>query len=305
MIHIRSSIKGVFLLENEGVPVSSTTDFNEPIVRGSLCVDTLVGKLYTFDGTQWNAVGSDIDISYIRPNPTVISVGGISAGTIPNYNSMGEVFDAMFYPFQQPSVAISGGGLYEKGIVITGSYPYSITLRDGIVDIRDIQLNGVSVSTPISNNGTYVGIDNLEWSNSPNNASTYWRHTYSYVVTFTNTTVKTSSTNIEFASPTYYGVLNIADVNEANIKGLTKRVRKKSNDDNLSFNPILKRYVYAYPSSYGDLSNIIDPNGFNVTASFNKSVINFTLADGSIENYNVYVSNSDTTQTNFLIDFQF
>lgn len=312
MLHIRSSIKGIFLLENNGIPSTIITDLGEDIVDGSLCVDRTNAELYILKTGSWelvgngtNGTGGAIDLSYKRVDPTVTTVGGISAGTTPNYDNITDVFDAMFYPFQNPSNSISGGTLYEKGLTITGNYPYSINLNDGIVNTRSINLNGSNVFTPSTNNGTYSGTQGLNWVNSPNGSSVYWRHQYQYFVTFTNTTSKSSTTNIEFAAPTYYGVLDIGNVNETNIKNLTKRIRKEADDNNLSFSPTLQRYIYAYPTSYGDLTQIIDPNGFNITAGFDKSVISFTLSDASSESYNVYVSNSDTTQTSFQIDFKY
>lgn len=281
------------------IPVSGTNSTSGDGLEITYTDDTTsIINLLTGDGTP-------TDITYIRQDPTVIAVGGIPSGTVPNYNSVQDLFDQMFYPFQEPSVSISGGTLHEKGLNVFGNYPYSINLRDGDPSNRSINLNGVLVENPSTNNGTYVQQTALTWQNSPNNASTYYRQQLQYNVSFTNTTNKQNVTNIEFASPTYYGVLDITDVNETNIKTLNKRIRRRANDNNLSFSPTLQRYVYAYPESYGDLNQIIDPNGFNVTASFNKSVIGFTLVDSTTENYNIYVSDIDTTQTNFLIDFQF
>ena len=58
MLHIRSSKKGVFFLENNGVPVSLLTDFNEPIQNGSLCIDTINQDLYILKTGLWLLVGS-------------------------------------------------------------------------------------------------------------------------------------------------------------------------------------------------------------------------------------------------------
>jgi hypothetical protein len=308
MLHIRSSVKGVFLLENEGVPVSLTTDFGENIKQGSLCVDTISNDLYILKGTNWTLVSlggtsGEIDLTYVRQEPTKVTIGGLASGTVPNFETLQGVFDAILYPFQEPSVSISGGSLYEKGLEVFGNYPFSVNLQDGIVDTRSIELNSTEVFQPLANNGSYSGSQGLTWQNAT--PSTYYRHTYTYRVTFTNTTVKTNSTNIEFAPPTYHGVLNELDINETNVKALTKRIRKESNDNNLSFSPTLQRYIYAYPVAYGNLTRIVDPNGFDVTASFKKQVITFTLADATTEDYNVYYSDTDTTQVNFEIDFEY
>ena len=44
--------------------------------------------------------------------------------------------------------------------------------------------------------------------------------------------------------------------------------------------------VFAYPSSYGAISSVIDQNGFNVTDSFTQNTVTVNGV-----NYYVYVSN--------------
>jgi hypothetical protein len=309
MIHIRSSTKNVFLLENNGVPTQLVTDFNEPIISGSLCVDVFNGDLYILKGVTWTLFNSGtsglIDISYTRTQPTKVTVGGLPQGTIPNYLTIQDLFDDILYPFTAPTISLSSSSLHEKGATVNKSMNYNITLNDGIISTKQILLNNIVETTLSSNTGTYNSTSNLTWSNSPTPMVLYYPHTFTFRVDFTNSSQLNSNILVEFAAPTYYGVLSIGSVNETNIKTLTKRIRKKSNDTNLNFNPTIQRYVYAYPSIYGDLFSIIDQNGFNVTASFTKSVLSFTLTDLTSENYNVYVSNSNTTQVNFKNSFNF
>ncbi len=309
MKHIRSSLKGTFLLENNGVPTTTVTDFGEAIISGSLCTDILNGDLYILKGITWvlisgNGGTSGGDMSYVRTQPTKVTLGGLPQGTIPNYSTIQGLLDDVLYPFTAPTISLSSSSLHERGVIVNKSMNYSITLNDGVVTSREILLNNVVESVIGSNSGVYNSPSNLEWSNSPT-PSIYSPHVFTYRVNFSNNPQLNSNITVEFAAPTYYGVLSFASINEMNIKGLTKRIRKKANDPLLNFNPTLQRYVYAYPASYGDLLNIIDGNGFNVTASFTKSVINFTLADSTLESYNVYVSNSDTTQVNFKNSFNF
>ena len=310
MKHIRSSVKDVFILENSGIPVSTFTDFSEPIPIGSLCIDTLSGDLFIFKGINWfnisNISGtSGLNTSYIRTQPTKVALGGLPQGIIPNYGTIQELLDDVFYPFTQPTISLSTSSVYEKGVVINKSMSYNITLNNGIVLNRQILLD-TNLETTLSNNsGTYNSPSNLQWSNSPSPSLLYYAHTFTLRVNFTNTTQLNSSILVEFVAPTYYGVLNIANIDQTHIKALTKNLFKKNNETNLIFNPNIQRYVYAYPTTYGDLLSIIDQNNFNVTSSFNKTVLIFTLVDSTSESYNVYESNSDTTQTNFKLSFNF
>jgi hypothetical protein len=310
MKHIRSSIKGVFVLEHHGIPTATITDFGEPISMGSLCVDLDNGELYIFKGINWYNISnisgtSGLDTSYIRTEPTKVPLGGLPQGIIPNYGTIQELLDDVFYPFTSPTTSLTSSSLHEKGLVVNKSMNYSITLNDGIVSTRQILLNNLLETSLISNSGTYNSPSNLQWSNSPNPSLLYYAHTFTFSVNFTNSGQLNSSILIEFAAPTYYGVLAYSNVDETNIKTLTKVIRKKANHSNLNFNPTSQRYIYAYPTVYGDLNSIIDQNNFNVTSSFTKNVILFTLSDLSTESYNVYVSNNDTTQVNFNNSFNF
>lgn len=300
------------MLEHEGVPTLLKTDFDEDIVNGSICIDTLNGDMYILKGVSWvllngnsgtSGSGGNVDISYIRAQPTKISLGGMPSGTIPNFAKIQDLLDTVLYPFTPPSISLSSSSLHEKGSVVSKSMNYNISLNNGIVLNRGIYLNNFLEFSPISNSGTYNSPSLLTWNNSPNGAP-YYTHNFNFRVNFTNSGQLNSGISVQFAPPTYYGVLNIGSVNETNIKTLTKSIRTKANDSQL-FSPVLKRYVYAYPASYGNLVSIIDPNGFNITAGFTKTNITFTLIDSSSEIYNVYVSNSDTTQTNFRLNFNF
>ncbi len=310
MKHIRSSIKDVFILEHNGIPTASVTDFGENVKAGSLCIDTVNGELYIFKGVHWYNIGglsgtSGLNTSYIRSQPTKVTVGGLPQGTIPNYGTIQELLDNVFYPFTVPVISLSSSSLHEKGLVINKSMTYGITLNNGIVSSRQVLLNNSLETTLGSNSGTYNSPSNLQWVNSPNSSTLYYAHTFTFRVNFTNTAQLNTNILVEFAAPTYNGVLTNANVNQTNIKNLTKTIRKKANHSNVIYNPTLQRYVYAYPTIYGDLLNIIDQNNFDVTSSFTKTVMSFTLADLTSENYNVYVSNSDTTQTNFKLNFNF
>ena len=192
MKHIRSSIKDVFLLEHNGIPTSSITDFGESIVIGSLCVDTNNGELYVFKGVNWfNISGlsgtSGLNTSYIRTQPTKVALGGLAQGIIPNYGTIQQLLDDVFYPFTAPTISLSASALYEKGLIINKSMNYSITLNNGIVSTRQILLNNVLQTTLGSNSGTYYSPSNLQWSNSPNPSTLYYAHTVTFRVNFTNT----------------------------------------------------------------------------------------------------------------------
>ncbi len=97
----------------------------------------------------------------------------------------------------------------------------------------------------------------------------------------------TKSISYTFVNPYYTGVLymDTLTLTEADITALTKKVEIKGNKT-ITYTTSQSYMVFAYPSSYGSISSIIDQNGFNVTSSFTQN----TLTINSVEYY-VYVSN--------------
>lgn len=107
----------------------------------------------------------------------------------------------------------------------------------------------------------------------------------------------TAEKTVTFIQPFYYGVSNSSSVSD--FTGLTSNVTPKGNKT-FSFTTSNQYMVFAYDSSYGNLKNIIDPNGFETISGWTKS----TLTVGGFSYY-VYVSNSPTTDTGASFTFKF
>lgn len=107
----------------------------------------------------------------------------------------------------------------------------------------------------------------------------------------------TSEKTITFIQPFYYGVSNSSTV--ADFTGLTANVTPKGNKT-FSYTTSNQYMVIAYDSSYGNLKNIIDPNGFETISGWTKN----SLTVGGFS-YFVYVADSATTDTNAAFTFKF
>ena len=94
-----------------------------------------------------------------------------------------------------------------------------------------------------------------------------------------------------------------AEINEALVKGLTKKVEGKGNKSH-AFNCEYQRMVFAYPKAHGKLKSIIDPNNFDVTGTFGIQEVSITGLDGTAQEYYVYV-NSASTVSNFNMKFNY
>ena len=230
-----------------------------------------------------------------------IDVGGVRAGDNVNATISEALNKILSAPFQDLSYSYSiNYSLVEKGLSVTPTSTWNITPNDDTVTDVSILRNNIEESnqgTTLS--GSYLHLDSIDFSNSTS------ERTYKINITSSDAGLNSTSRSVSFVAPTYAGVLDIGNVDETNIKTLTKYVRSRATQNNISFSPTLQRYIYAYPKSFGLLSSIKDPSNFEVIDTFNVSEITFTLADGTSEIMYIYVSNADTTQTNFLQDFIF
>ena len=229
-----------------------------------------------------------------------VDVGGVRVGdTIePDFETaFNKILSA---PFVDLSYSYSiNYSLVEKGLFVTPTSSWSITPNDDTVtNVSILRNNIVESNEGTTLSGTYPHVDSIGFLNTTS------ERTYKINITSDDAGLNSTSKLVSFVAPTYAGVLDIADVDETNIKGLTKYVRNKASQT-VSFSPVLQRYVYAYPKSFGLLTSIKDPNNFEVIGSFDVSELTFTLADATTEDMYIYVSNADTTQTNFSNTFIF
>lgn len=108
----------------------------------------------------------------------------------------------------------------------------------------------------------------------------------------------TASKNVEFILPMYYGVSTTEMI--SGFTGFTEVLRKKQNTNEFLFTTENQHPMFAYDSSYGDLSLILDANNYDFTSSFTASTV---TVDG--QEYKVYVKTTPTTDTNAKYTFKF
>ena len=106
-----------------------------------------------------------------------------------------------------------------------------------------------------------------------------------------------ASKTLQFIQPYYYGAVNSASISD--FTGLTTSVTAKG-QKTFNYTTNNQYMVFAYDSSYGNLKTILDGNGFDVTGGWTKST---KTVDGF--SYNVYISNSPTTDTNAPFTFKY
>lgn len=129
MLHTRSSVNGIFILQNDGVPSSLTTDFGEAIKSGSLCVDNNNDDLYILKGAIWTLIGGSgtsgaTDFTY--PKGIVTYVNGINGD-----DSTGERGD-FFKPFATITEAENATTSGDTIMITTMQFEEYTLGKDGI-----------------------------------------------------------------------------------------------------------------------------------------------------------------------------
>ena len=240
------------------------------------------------------AGGSEV---FDRDDLTVVTVGGLNAGSSVKDKTTKEVLEEILFPYQKPTVSFTispSTTTYAVGDTIS-SITFTINAGKKSKDIQSIKIYDGStllttITSGVANGGTF---------------------TYNYACNITaNTTLKvevaddtsavSATKNITFTYKSYYGfVADGTTVDETAVKGLQKNVLKTSRA--LTYSGITctnSKIVYAYPQSQGLLSSILDGNGFDYLGSYNYSVIS---VDGV--NYYVYVMIDPTTLDDFIQKF--
>lgn len=103
---------------------------------------------------------------------------------------------------------------------------------------------------------------------------------------------KTGTKTYEFIFPFYWGASNTRTVD---LSTLTKDISKKGNKS-YDYTTANQYIVFAYDKSYGNLTSILDQNGFETISSYDK------IVDGD---FNIYVMQTPSTDTGATTTFKF
>lgn len=240
---------------------------------------------------------SDI-VSYVDTEPVINAIGGVPAGkTYPNGTVQQVLYDIL-HPYVKPLISLSANpdaGVREKGTVLS-SIALTATVTKKSSPIRKVEfLNG----------STIIGTNDSPNANGGDNTYNYAANLKADAILKARVTdqegsvVTSSNKNYTFVYPLYIGYVDesASTPTQDQIKAMEKRVVSKSNQS-FTYNIEKKRFCIACPPGW-TLSKILDPNSFDVTASFVVQSLSITGLDGTAQTYTVYVSDP-TTQSNFV-----
>ena len=225
---------------------------------------------------------------------------GIEANTtFPVGTPLEEIFKKMANKMVLPTVRLTSSLstlIYELGTTVYNGTTLTASVTKGSSDITKVEFfkNNTSVSVITSNvanggNFTYADGNNIS-------ADT----TYKVVVTNVEGKTVTSTLSVKFYNPYYYGITSksINDITVTDVAAMTKDVSAKGT----------KTYKYtsnnlycamAFPKSYGQLSSILDGNGFQNLDSWRFKEIEINSVP-----YYVYQTGTVVICTDFTYEFK-
>ena len=242
--------------------------------------------------------------TYSNDIPTYVEHGGVGLGVTFHDKTMKEMFDMILYPYVAPTVSTSvlspsNGGTFEIGSTVTIT-KVRVTAQIKSNKLTKIQVVHGTITVAekidgIENGGTFDL--NASYPITSNATLT------SKVTDDTQSIVSKNTGTFTFVYPIYHGALDSNSApTEEQIKALTKHIESKGTKT-YSFNCNNERFIFAYPKSYGALSQIYDQNNFNVTDTFTQYTVPVVCLDGKSVEYYVYISDR-TTVTAFNNKFQ-
>ena len=232
----------------------------------------------------------DEGVLYSSDKPTTVEIGGIPLGYTNSGISIVKLIDDMLHPYKKPSISLSinpSTTLFELGSV--ASFIANISVNKGSNDISEIVLMKDSTVLATSK-------DNISYKLSNVSSDTTIK---SYVNDKTNI-VNSNNINIKFINPIYIG--STSSIGASDIKAMEKRVVSVGNQI-FEYTVTNKRMCIAVPSEW-ILKNIVDNNGFDITSSFTRTIVNLYCLDNTLRAYTVYYS-EPTSQNKFKVEFKF
>lgn len=287
--------------------ISSTGSVGDSLVLGTNNVIT------------WQTSGSSFKYTNLATSRAV--VGGVPIGTTFSNKTLTDLLDNMFYPNLGPSCTLNvitplgSGHTYEVGSLTSSSgITYSYLITPGTLKVISAIISGSYSFTVATGPGFSTPYNGSTFTYSINNTLP---STYGYTLTIRDLAnlQATATFNINTYYPYFYGMTTIYSpisiTSSAGLNSITKSIGGKSNQS-VNITGTNAYFYFMYPSSYGLLNKIYDPNNFVVTTSFTYSLVTLNSPNTviywnniSYYRYIYYVNGNYLTTTSGTWQFQF
>ncbi len=268
------------------------------------------------------ASASATPTTFMNPNPTTITVGGVSSGTtFPTPQTVQQMFNAILYPYTTPIISLTPNTIKEYGQSLTHNLTWSVTKRSN--PILSVVVNGFTITTILPNQLFQTGTRNVSGTYSSISGSFPVSTTNNFLMTVNDgTTNTTTSATLTWMNRIYWGTIDLSGLAFPNpnltlnpsyatfvTSAITSNLIKTLNGagvgtgselsitKNKTYNQINangKYLIFAWPSSVsGATTPTFTVNGLPNTAftRVNTAWV-FTNQFNATTNYEVWVSNT-------------
>lgn len=224
-------------------------------------------------------------------------------------DGINEALDVIFdFGYAPPNISLGGSvstALREKGNAISSLTLTAVIAKilDSITEVRFYRNPSTLLDTQTSGGAIPDGGSNQ----------------YTYLTAFSDTTTfraevdddsaeakpsRTATLTYTFVYPYYVGS-GAAALSGSSIAALSKLIISQTNNHTYTIAVGSGQYTYySFPASYGDLTSILDVNGFEVLPSWTKRTVSITGLDGNPVSYTVYEGNNPLTAGSYQFTFK-
>ena len=228
----------------------------------------------------------NLDVTYTNLNPIPINIGGVKAGTVFNNTPISDVFDKVFYPYQDPSFSLFRINGVDTAILEVGeAYPAgSKTFTWAIANDSNLKPNTINCNgvANLANTGTNTQtIAEIKKTTNTN-------HVFTITAKNSNDVSFSRSITLNWRYRRFFGALAKEELLDADILAMDSELAT-NRTKTLEYDCEGGKYVYyAYPSVFGDLSGTkVGPLDWNDYILVKRAVIN---SYGVSIPYNIYRS---------------
>ena len=248
--------------------------------------------------------------AYISDQPNLI-LSGFSSSSV----EMGDSYSFSASMSFDKGIIKNGDGS-DAGSVSGDALTFKLTNPDGV----EYNNNSVVSNSDATTTNAYVFLDSgtKAWTFSATNAvgtTEYLDNKGGSAIVSSIETAKADTTpnNITKSKTAYFPMIYGMSAVDNSVGGTAfysnsdlTRLVANTTSKSILLDGVDEFIYFGYPSSFGDLTSVIDNNGFNVTGSFTKHVVDVTSvgkdADWT-EEYNIYKTNSVTSVSNSNYEF--
>jgi hypothetical protein len=257
--------------------------------------------------------------------PVTISIGGIEKGSIIEGRTVRDVLLEILCPFVDTTISLE--------IELSSKSSFLSRIED-VVEVKRLIANIERGSYPIKRISFYVhtGSQYKELITRDTSMSQYYIYNFPDIEEYTSSLEEghymveiediegnisqAYSQPVEVVCPVFYGVIgNNVGITEELLKAQIELLRYYGTTCSIKYTTNNQRMLFAIPSGYGDLVEILDQNGYIITNSFERYSVQLTfkikelfqgvlVTNKKTVNYTVFCNNPSTVNT-FEITYKF